>query len=565
MSNILGINHYFHDSSACLVSDGKLVAAIEEERLTLRKHSREFPALAVDRCLDFASIAPRDIDYVAVSINPTHNLAKKTAYAMKNPRHAPVIYDHEINHAIRRQRELKAWHRRFFADVKKPPPIAYVEHHLAHVAGSFFVSPYEEAALLGMDGSGEWATTWIGQGRGNEVKCLGQSYFPHSLGSFYEAVTQFCGFKTNYDEGKTMGLAPLGDPERFYPAVSKLVNITETGEVRLDLSYFNFQFFSWNRLAPKFEKEFGQRRRPDEEFQSHHMDVAAAFQRVLEDSALKICDRLHRETGMSKLVVAGGVALNSVMNGRIVRESPFDDIYVMPAAGDNGTSIGAAFYHLNSRLGKPRDYVHLDPFIGTGYSNDEIGKMLDTAKLDYTVSDNVARDAAEILAEGKIIGWFQGRMEFGPRSLGGRSILANPAIRSMKDKINAEVKFREAFRPFAPATTVARYQEYFDTEVEAPFMLKVCQVRPEYQDKLPAITHVDGSARVQTVRRETNAVFYDLIVELGKLSGYEVVLNTSFNIQGQPIVESPVEALKCFWSTGLDVLVIGNHIVKKRS
>ncbi len=560
---ILGLNYYFHDSTACLVVDGKLIAAIEEERLNRDKHTRVFPQMAVDRCLKIAGLTYNDIDHIAISIKPTHNLGKKLLHCLKNLKSFKPFINHEFVHAYNKQKGFWNWYKYHWKSKKKGPKVHLIPHHYSHAPGSFFVSPYKEAALLGIDGSGEWATSWLGYGKDNKIKCLGQSFFPHSLGSFYEAVTQFCGFRTSYDEGKTMGLAPMGDANIFKSEVEKIITVDKNGKLHFDLSYFNYQNMHWKRCSDKFFKIFGQPRKHGEEIKKHHMDVAAAFQRVLEDKVLEICDVLYKKTGAKYLVISGGVSLNSVMNGRIVRESQFKDVYVMPAAGDNGTALGAAFYLYNGIFNKPRNYTHLDPYVGTSYTNEEIEKVLKGAKLSYLYHEDICEKAASLLEEGNILGWFQGKMEIGPRALGSRSILANPAFPDMKDKINAEVKFREAYRPFAPSAIIEAKDEFFDLDVEAPFMLKVCNVRKEKQKVIPAVTHVDGSARLQTVKKDLHPRYYDVIKKLGDKTGVPVVLNTSFNIQGEPVVESPKDAIRCFFSTGLDALVIGNYVLTK--
>ncbi len=560
---ILGLNYAFHDSSACIVRDGELLVAIEEERLSRDKHTTAFPRLCVDKCLQVAGIAYHDIDCIAVSIKPTHRWKEKLFYGLRSLRNIRSFAKREFILPRARQKQLSHFLNAHWPQKSARPKVHYIEHHLSHAAGSFYVSPYEEAALLGIDGSGEWATTWLGVGNGHSVECFGESLFPHSLGAFYEAVTEFCGFRPNYDEGKTMGLAPLGDPKRFYEVVSRIVSVNDEGRVAIDLSFFNYQYHGSQRCSEKFHKIFGSPREPNAAFEQHHLDMAAAFQRVLEDRALELCDVLHRKTRADYLVIAGGVSLNSVMNGRIIRESKFKDVYVMPAAGDNGTAIGAAYCLYNGRLGNTRNFVHSNPYVGNEYSNSEIIRLLKAYKLKYEVHENISSIAADLLQEGCIIGWFQGRMEIGPRALGNRSILANPAIPDMKDKINAEVKHREAYRPFAPSTTVEAKDKFFDLSVEAPFMLKVCDVLPSQRKRISAVTHVDGSARLQTVRPETNKIYYDLISELGERTGIPVVLNTSFNVQGEPIVESPRDAVRCFFSTGLDALIIGNCLVRK--
>ncbi len=560
---ILGLNYFFHDSSACIVIDGKLIVALEEERFTRNKHTREFPSNAIDQCLKIAGISYKDVDHLAVSIKPTHMWQKKLQYAVKNITKSAPFIKHELVGGYFKQRNFWRWYKEKFGDKSSGPKVEFVEHHLAHAAGTFLVSPYDNAAMLGLDGAGEWACGWVGYGDGIDITCFGETYFPHSLGSFYEAVTEFCGFKPNYDEGKTMGLAPMGDASVFYDKVAKILSVDDNGRIQVDLSYFNYQFWGYQRCSNKFYQTFGQPRAEKGEFEKHHMDVAAAFQKVLEDTALNIARMLKKRTNAKYLVIAGGVSLNSVMNGRLLREAGYEDVYVMPAAGDNGTSIGAAFYLYNYVLKNPRVFVHDNPYVGNSYSNDEIEKILKQCKLNYTYYEDIAEKSADLLQSGKILGWFQGRMEIGPRALGARSILANPAIHDMKDRINAEVKYREAYRPFAPSATVESAEEFFDINVEVPFMLKVCDVRPEKRNIIPAITHVDGSARLQTVRKETHALYHSVISRLGDKTGVPVVLNTSFNIQGEPVVESPKDAIRCFFSTGLDVLVIGNFVVHK--
>ncbi len=563
--NILGINHFFHDSSACLLVDGKLVVALEEERFNRDKHTRAFPERAIQECLNIAGLEASDIDHVAVSIKPTHRWGSKALYALKRPHKAAPFIKHELVQGYFKHQRLRQWLTDTFGAT--PPQLHQIQHPITHAAGSYYASPYEDAAILSLDGSGEWACAWMGQGKGNTVTGFSESYFPNSLGSVYEAVTEFCGFKPNYDEGKTMGLAPLGDASRHIDAARDVVAVTDDGQIEVDLSYFSYQFWGYRRCSEKFYQTFGTPRSFNGEFLDHHQDVAAAFQQVLEECALTLARQLKEKTQAPYLVIAGGVALNSVMNGRLLRETDFNDVYIMPAAGDNGTSIGAALTVYHQVLGKPRvnlpENAHMNPYVGNEYSDDEIEANLKRFKLSYQRSEDVANDAANLLEQGKIIGWFQGRMEIGPRALGSRSILANPAFPNMKQKINSEVKFREAYRPFAPSATIERASEFFDISVEAPFMLKVCQVRESMVERLPAITHVDGSARLQTVRSDTHPLYHDLISNLGCRTDVPVVLNTSFNIQGEPVVESPRDAIRCFFSTGLDALCIGSFILTK--
>jgi carbamoyltransferase len=561
--NILGLNYIFHDSSACIVKDGELIAAIEDERLTGDKHTQRFPEKAIAGCLSAGKISVEEIDHIAVSFNPKKHIITKTIYATSLHKAAGSFISYEFLRIRARQKAFWAWYKKVWGESKKRPAVHFIDHHLAHIGGSYFVSPFDDAALLSVDGWGEWSTTWMGHATGHRLEKLSETFFPHSLGCFYSAATEFCGFKPNYDEGKTMGLAPCGNPERFFKSVDGLIKIGESGNIEMDFSLFDFQNVTGRFCSEEFYRVFGEPRRRGEDFEDRHRDVAAAFQAVLEERMLDLCRILETRTKSKNLVLAGGVSLNSVVNGRILRESGFENIYVMPGAGDNGTCIGAAYYLYNSILGEKKRYHHQHPYIGTEYSNSSIESALQLSKVAYRRSDDVCRDTARFLREGKIVAWFQGKMEFGPRSLGGRSILADPTNPQMKDKINAEVKHREAFRPFAPSVSAEDVSRFFDFSGESPFMLMVCDVLSEKQNLLPAITHVDGTARLQTVSRDSSERYHRLIKEFEKLSGVPVVLNTSFNIMDQPIIESPINAIRCFFSTGLDVLVIGDFIVEK--
>lgn len=560
---ILGLNYAFHDSSACIVADGRLLCALEEERFTRRKHTAEFPYSAIERCFECASVSPADITHVAVSSSPWLHWSRKLRYRLANLRGVQPFLRYDAFTNLRKLREFRKWYRRHWQEKVSGPQVHFIPHHHCHGAGSFLVSPFESAAILSIDGSGEWSTSFLGRGNGVRVDTFGESYFPHSLGEFYEAVTEYCGFRSHCDEGKTMGLAPFGDPARFYPAFREMVKIDEAGGIHVDTSWFGYSQFAEPNFGEKFERAFGKARQIDQSIEDHHRDAAAAAQRVLEECGLQMARQLHERTGDRYLVIAGGVSLNSVMNGRILRETSFKDLYVMAAAGDNGTSIGAAFYLQQQLLGRGREFIHLDPYLGTSYGNAHIKKVLDEAKVRYEYHEDIVEIAARKLLDQRIIGWFQGRMEIGPRALGNRSILADPTIPGMKDRINAEVKHREAFRPFAPSVLVEARNDYFDIGIEDPFMLKVCNVLPHMRSRLPAITHVDGTARLQTVSRDTNPLYHELIARFGSMSGVPVLLNTSFNIMGEPIVESPINALRCFYSTGLDDLVMGNYLVSK--
>ncbi|CAN7625168.1 hypothetical protein LJR235_004665 [Pararhizobium sp. LjRoot235] len=563
--NILGLNYIFHDASACVISNNEIKCAIEEERLSREKHTSKFPVRAIARCLKQANLTLDEIDHIAISVNPDIAVAKKVQYAASLGAAAREFLYSEIGGQNQKHLAFWNWYNHSWPVSKaRRPDVHFVDHHYSHAIGSFHVSPWTEAAVLAIDGGGEWRTVWMGEARNGAFSQFSETLFPHSLGTFYSAVTEYCGFKVEYDEGKTMGLAPTGDPTRFFDIVDEMVRVKDDGAVELDLSWFDLPASITGRFcSEKLIAALGVPRGPGEEIREHHRDAAAAFQAVLEKNVLKMTSMLAAKTKLPFLVHSGGVALNSVANGKILQAGHFDDIYVMPGAGDNGTAIGAAAYVYKDILGNREKLYHVNPFVGDEYANQEIERFLKSAKVTYRKSDDVCLEAARSLSDGKIIGWFQGKMEFGPRALGGRSILADPTRAGMKDKINAEVKHREAFRPFAPSVIAERASDYFETTVEVPFMLTVFPVREEMRAKIPAIVHVDDTARLQTVRRDCNERYYDLIREFGKLSGHPVVLNTSFNVMDEPIVASPSDAVRCFYSTGIDILYIGDFVLEK--
>lgn len=561
--NILGLNYIFHDTSACIVADGELVVAIEEERLTRKKHTQAFPHAAIKACLKQARLSFEDIDHIAVSVQPEKRLVEKMSYAARLNGTARSFIAYEFDRPEARHIAFWSWFHECWPSSRRAPEVHFIEHHVAHAAGSYYVSPWNKAALLSVDGWGEWTTTWLGAALDSEVRTISESMFPHSLGLFYSAATEFCGFKPNYDEGKTMGLAPTGDAARFYSDVDSMVEVTRDGRLQLDMSWFAFEALGGALCSEKFYSRFGAPRRDKGPIERRHRDVAAAFQRVLEDRAISLCRVLEQSTDAEHLVVGGGVALNSVMNGRILRETRFRDLYVMPGAGDNGTCIGAAYALYNGQLKHSKRYHHNNPYLGAEYSNEEIQRTLDECKIVYSRCEDVYDDAVSLLRAGKIIGWYQGRMEFGARALGNRSILADPAHPRMKDRINAQVKRRESFRPFAPSVPAEYSEAYFDIRVDSPFMLKVCNVRERRRTEIPAVVHVDGSARVQTVDRTINRRYHELLMRFGKATGHPVLLNTSFNVMDEPLVESPLDAIRCFFSTGLDNLVMGDYVICK--
>lgn len=563
--NILGLNYIFHDSAACLLKDGEIAFAVEEERLSREKHTQAFPRLATRQALEQTGTDPSEIDCVAVSVSPGKSDDQKLCYASSLGWARGPFIEYEFDRLRTRNLAFWEWYHEVWPECDEHhPKVYFVDHHLAHAAGTYFVSPWNRAALLSIDGWGEWSTTWAGHAVGSQVTELGQSHFPHSLGVFYSVATQFCGFMPNYDEGKTMGLAPCGDANRFFDVVDSMVSVNDDLSVWLDLSWFDFPKLSGQLFNRRFLEEFGPSRKWGCVIEQHHKDVAAAFQAVLQKNILNLAKGLRKRTGEKHLVYGGGVALNSVANGLIIKERIFDDVFIMPGAGDNGTCIGAAAYVHTAMEKREERVLHSTPYLGRRYSDSEITKALEVAKISCDPSTDIYGAVARELVQGRIVGWFQGRMEFGPRALGARSILADPTNPDIKRKINAEVKHREAFRPFAPSVVCEQSQKYFDIDVDVPYMLKVAPMRKEMRDVIPGVVHVDGTARLQTVDRRIAPEYHALISRFGALSGHPIVLNTSFNTMGEPIVESPRDALRCFFSTGIDVLALGPYLIDKR-
>jgi carbamoyltransferase len=560
--NILGIGGYSHDSAAALLQDGKLVAAVAEERLSRVKHQGGAPRLAVEYCLETAGIGRDDIDHVGVYMKPFRRLAHRLPYRLgqipRSPKYSLAYLGYEVIHNFQFMRDM----RRLCG---KGVRLHYMEHHPAHAASAFLVSPHDAAALLSVDYIGEFTSTWAGVGRGTAIESLHEIRYPHSLGVFYSGITDYLGFARASDEYKVMGLASYGDPE-YYGAFRKIVRQRGIDGYDMDLSWMAYHYlpgFVQGYFSKKFIKRFGPPRRKGEPIEQRHMNIAASAQKVVEETVLTLARWLHGMTGEKCLCLAGGVALNCAMNGRILRESPFEEVFVQPAAGDDGIAIGAAFQLHHEYTQEDRSFVMRDARLGPEHSNESISSFLDLAKIAYRHAEDPSAEAATLIAEGKIVGWFQGRMEFGPRALGARSILADPTRGDMKDLINKYVKHREEFRPFAPSCLVEKAGDYFEGCVESPFMLFAFPVKKDMQDRVPAITHVNGTARVQTVSRDTHEQYYRLIEAFEKKRGVPMVLNTSFNVMGEPIVNTPSDAVRCFYSTGIDALVIGDCIVEK--
>ncbi len=561
---ILGMAGYFHDAAACLVHDGQLIAAAEEERFTRVKHQSGIPHKAISYCLGEAGITLDQVDYIGFYMNPWLAIRKKVPFRLLNFSRGFLS---SVGYAAFDANRLLVC--RFECQKlckSSKTQLHFLEHHLTHAASSFLVSPFDEAAILNLDMVGERAATFMGLGQGNRIRRIKEINYPHSLGMLYASVTHYLGFRAGNDEFKVMGLASYGEP-RYTDVFRQIVRLEDEGGYTLDLSYFNHHLAGpyQGYVTPKFIDTFGPPRPKEDKIEERHKDIAASLQLILEETALHLCRYLYDVTKQKHLCLAGGVALNSVMNGRLAVDSPFEDIYIQPAAGDVGPAVGSAYYIYNTLLDQPRDFVMRHTYYGPEYSNQQIKAELDSCKLDYEYVEDIAPYCAQRLAEGQLVGWYQGRMEWGPRALGNRSILANPTRADMQDIVNRWVKFREDFRPFAPSVLAEKSQEYFDAHYPSPYMLFVCPVKDGKGDVIPAVTHIDGTARFHTVDRDANPLYWDVINEFGKITGVPVVLNTSFNVRGEPIICTPKEAIRCFFSTGLDVLIMGNYVLRKDS
>jgi carbamoyltransferase len=576
--NILGINAYHGDAAAAIIHNGKLIAAVEEERFNRIKHCAGFPEHAVRYCLDAAGIGVDDLDHVGISRDPSAHLHKKVLFAAsraaKQGASAGAGFLNQIKDRLgnaAKVRDLKSELARLFGVPKTRIRAQFhnVEHHRAHLASCYYVSPFERAALLSIDGFGDFISTMWAAGEGNEIEILGQVEYPHSIGIVYTATTQFLGFPHYGDEGKVMGLAPYGRP-RFIEEFREIVRTEENGQFRLDLDYFRHHAegveMTWGHGSPaigrifsdRFAEVFGPPRLPGAALSDRERDIAASLQVRLEEVAFHVLRRLHEQTGLTDLGLAGGVAYNSVMNGKILLQTPFRRVFVQPAAGDSGTAIGVCY-----EIDKRREHM-ASAYTGPEFSNDDIKQALTNAGLSFKTytDEQITKKAARDIAEGLVVGWFQGRMEFGPRALGNRSIVVDPRRAEMKDILNDRIKKREPFRPFAPSILEERVGDYFEQTHPAPSMLMVYQVRPERRAEVPAVTHVDGSGRLQTVSREVNARYYQLIADFAALTGVPILLNTSFN-ENEPIVCTPDHAIDCFLKTRMDALYIGNHVLRR--
>jgi carbamoyltransferase len=586
--NILGISAFYHDSAACLLMDGKIVAAAQQERFTRVKHDHRFPHEAIQYCLKEGGLTASDIDYVAFYDKPFIKFERLLeTYISFAPRGfasflmaMPLWLKQKLRipDLIRKSMDYKG-------------KIIFPEHHEAHAASAFFPSPYRRAAFLTMDGVGEWTTTSFGVGEGNKIRIDYEITFPHSLGLLYSAFTYFTGFKVNSGEYKVMGLAPYGEPKYVDIILKELIDIKEDGSFKLNMEYFTYPY-GLTMTGASFERLFGgPARKPESKLTQREMDLAKSVQVVTEEVMMRTARHIHKLTGERFLCLAGGVALNCVGNGRILREGPFEDIWIQPAAGDAGGALGAALFMWHQLLDKPRSAddvtdAQVGSYLGPHYGEDYLRNFLESHGYPYTHLDNgnVPEAVAELIAQEKVIGWFQGRMEFGPRALGGRSIIGDARSPKMQSQMNLKIKYRESFRPFAPSVLMEHVSEFFELDRPSPYMLLVADVDKRIRrdmtieekelwgiDKLnvarsqiPAVTHVDYSARIQTVHKETNPLYHEMIDAFYRKTGCPVIVNTSFNVRGEPIVMSPEDAYLCFMRTEMDYLVMGSFLLDKK-
>jgi carbamoyltransferase len=560
---ILGISCYYHDSAAILVVDGEVVAGAEEERFTRRKHDSTFPKNAIRFCLDYTKTAPAAIDLVAFYEKPVKKLERALAAARPHGAAADALVDWHLADFVHRGSRIA---EDIATVLGRTVPVEFCEHHLSHAASAFYCSPFEGAAILTVDGVGEWATTGLYIGSPSGIEQLKEIRYPHSLGLFYATITSYLGFEVNEGEYKVMGLASYGCPTFDREIGQLLTTSSADGSFRNDLEFFSYMFHDRKMFTNRLVELLGPARKASEPITERHMNIAASAQRLCEAALINLARAARRETGIDCLCLAGGVAHNVVANSRVLAEAGFAEIFVQPASGDSGSAIGAALYSCQMRTGSPRKpALAYDTRLGPAFSDEAIVTALDEfgAQYERLEPDELIAETARLLMANFVIGWFQDRMEFGPRALGCRSILASPCSAGMKDILNARVKRREEFRPFAPAVLEEHAADYFDHPGKSPYMLFCPKVRPEKAAVIPAVTHIDGTARIQTVAKEITPRFYALIDEFRRLSGVPVVVNTSFNLRGEPIVCTPQDALKCFYGTDVDFLVIGNCVVSK--
>lgn len=586
--NILGISAFYHDSAACLIQDGKITCAAQEERFTRKKHDFSFPKNAIHYCLQDNGLKGKDLDFVAFYDKPFIKFERILETYLA---YAPIGIRSFIK-AIPLWLKEKLWIKELILkELDYKGKIIFPEHHESHAASAFFPSPFQNAAFLTIDGVGEWTTASYGVGKDNKIQIIAEIRFPHSLGLLYSAFTYYTGFKVNSGEYKLMGLAPYGEPKYKDLILSELIDLKEDGSFKLNMKYFNY-CAGLTMTNKRFDKLFdGPSRKPESPLTQRHMDVARSIQEVTEEIMLRMVRHIHQETGEKYLCLAGGVALNCVSNGRILREGPFENIWIQPAAGDAGGALGAALfvwyqYLENSRIGDSEKDFQQGSYLGPEFKNGYIKDYLEKNKIPYSVlkDEQVPEKISDLIAEQKVIGWFQGRMEFGPRALGSRSILGDARSSKMQEVMNLKIKFRESFRPFAPSVIKEKVSDFFEIDRESPYMLLVAPVKNEIRREMskeeqklfgfnklkvvrstiPAVTHVDYSARLQTINKGDNPLYHQLIAKFGEKYGCPVIINTSFNVRGEPIVCTPEDAYLCFMRTDMDYLLLGNFLLNKK-
>jgi len=569
---ILGISCFYHDASATLLKDGKIVAAAQEERFTRKKHDASFPEKAIRYCLASQNISINDVDSVAFYEKP---LLKFERLLSQHLEMFPWSYKTFLF-------QMPSWFKeklRVLKFIKKnlgyKKDVFFVEHHLAHAASSFFPSPFKRAAIFTIDGVGEWTTTACGVGENTDIQLSKEIQFPHSLGLLYSTITAYLGFSVNNSEYKVMGLAPYGDmnkeTNKYYQKLKQVIELKNDGSYRLDMGYFSYHYA--NKMPSKKLSGLlgGEIRKPEEELTQRHKDIAAALQLVTEEVMISILNYLYSVTRCENVVLSGGVALNSVANGKLLKNTPFKNIWINPDPGDGGTSIGAALYAHHVIFGNKKRYLLENAYLGSEFSKEEIKNFLDGNKIKYSQFKNewdLVKNVAKLIYENNVVGWFQGRMEFGPRALGARSILSNPCNPEMKEILNTKVKHREKFRPFAPVVCAEQTSRYFQCDAQTPsitdFMLMVYPIKKKWQKNILAVTHIDGSGRLQTIHKKQNPRYYNLIREFEKLSKIPILINTSFNIRGEPIVCAPFDAYRCMMGTGIDILVMDTFLIWRK-
>ena len=565
---ILGISCYYHDSAAAILKDGQVIAAVEEERFSREKNDDGFPKQAIDYCMKEAGVAASELACVAFYDKPVLKFERLLDNYIASAPRGLYSFTDVIPKWIHKRLWVKEEIKKHLGDYRGK--IYFPEHHMSHAAYTFFTSPFDEAAILTVDGVGEWTTTSYGSAKNTKIKLTADIRWPHSLGMFYSAFTYYLGFKVNEGEYKLMGLSSYGKPKYYDLIMDKLIDVKDDGSLRLNMKYFAF---TWDKVMvnEKFQELFGiPRRTEDTKTEQIHLDIGASAQLVLEEVLLKMVNHLYEKTKLSNLCLGGGVALNGVANYRILKEGPFDKMHIPPSPGDGGSAVGCAAYAYYSILNNERiiendaaKMIANNVYVGPQYTNDEIKSFLETYKIPYQKYERqeLLQNTAKLIADQNVVGWYQGRAEWGPRALGNRSILADPRNAKMKDILNEKIKHRESFRPFAPSILEEHTSEYFELDIPSPYMLLVAKVKKP--DKIPAVTHVDGTGRLQTVSKKANPLYYDLINEFYKLTRVPVIVNTSMNVRGEPIVNTPEQAFDMLLKTDMDYIVMGDHIIGK--